>query len=177
MEPLYQHSGSQAAGVNVTVTIGNKIALINNQPIELDVPAQVIQGRTLIPLRFTAEALGAEVSWDGATRRVYITTNGQTPPLSSPAPATSQGVTRETLNLVVNSRTVTVQLVSILPEAQLQPMVVLGDNRVGGVEDLASMAKRKGAVVAVNGTFFNPEDYAATNKLPTELAPCSAPAK
>ena len=32
--------------------------------------------RTLIPLRFSAEEMGATVDWDGATRTVYIWTAG-----------------------------------------------------------------------------------------------------
>ena len=42
----------------------------------LDVPAQIIDSRTLVPIRFVAESTGAGVSWDGLTRRVYVTTSG-----------------------------------------------------------------------------------------------------
>ena len=39
----------------------------------LDVPAQIIDGRTVVPLRFLGEALGAEVEWDGINRQIsYI---------------------------------------------------------------------------------------------------------
>ena len=37
-----------------------------------EVPAQIIEGRTMVPLRFIAEALGAEVGWDGKTYTVTI---------------------------------------------------------------------------------------------------------
>ncbi len=40
--------------------------------IELDVPAQIIGNRTLIPLRAIAEALGKDVKWDGDSRTAYI---------------------------------------------------------------------------------------------------------
>ncbi len=39
----------------------------------LDVPAQIVQDRTLIPLRAVSEALGKTVDWDGETRTVSIT--------------------------------------------------------------------------------------------------------
>ena len=39
----------------------------------LDVPAQIIDGRTVVPLRFLGEALGAEIEWDGVNRQItYI---------------------------------------------------------------------------------------------------------
>ena len=40
---------------------------------ELDVPAQIVNDRTLIPLRAVSEALGKTVSWDGNTRTATIT--------------------------------------------------------------------------------------------------------
>lgn len=41
--------------------------------IPLDVPAQIVQDRTLIPLRAISEALGKTVAWDGSTRTASIT--------------------------------------------------------------------------------------------------------
>lgn len=38
----------------------------------LDVPAKSINGRTMVPLSAIAEAFGAEVKWDGASRSVLI---------------------------------------------------------------------------------------------------------
>lgn len=56
----------------VVLVIGQPEALVNGQPVVLDVPARIVQGRTLIPLRFVAEALGATVEWDGASRTVKV---------------------------------------------------------------------------------------------------------
>jgi hypothetical protein len=39
---------------------------------ELDVPPMVISGRTLVPIRFISEALGAEVQYDAPTRKITI---------------------------------------------------------------------------------------------------------
>ena len=43
-----------------------------SEEVKLDVPAQIINDRTLIPLRAASEALGAEVSWDGDTYTAYV---------------------------------------------------------------------------------------------------------
>lgn len=39
----------------------------------IDVPAQVVDGRTMIPLRALSDSIGADVQWDGSTSTVYIT--------------------------------------------------------------------------------------------------------
>ncbi|MBE7046092.1 MAG: copper amine oxidase N-terminal domain-containing protein [Ruminococcaceae bacterium] len=38
----------------------------------LDVPAQIIDGRTLVPVRAISEAFGADVKWEEETKTVYI---------------------------------------------------------------------------------------------------------
>ena len=38
----------------------------------LDVPAQIVDGRTLIPLRAVSQALGKNVAWDGSTSTALI---------------------------------------------------------------------------------------------------------
>lgn len=46
---------------------------------KIDFPDQEFldsNNRTLIPIRFIAEEMGATVDWDGATRTVYIWTAG-----------------------------------------------------------------------------------------------------
>ena len=57
----------------IRLEIGSQTAYISGEPVALDVPAQIRDGRTLVPLRFVAEALGAAVAWDGATRSITIT--------------------------------------------------------------------------------------------------------
>lgn len=45
---------------------------INAEEITLAVPAKSINGKTLVPLRFIAESLGASVKWDGNSSSVII---------------------------------------------------------------------------------------------------------
>lgn len=40
--------------------------------VEMDVPARIINGRTMIPARFVSEQLGYDVSWDSNTRTVSV---------------------------------------------------------------------------------------------------------
>ncbi len=64
---------AQKDSTSVELVLDSPYALVNSQPKRLDVPATVIGGLTMVPLRFIGEALGAEVKWEGATRTVLIT--------------------------------------------------------------------------------------------------------
>jgi len=60
-------------GVIVVLQIGNQTAWLNGVAVSLDRPPMIINGRTLIPLRFFAESLGCQVNWDGQAYEVSIT--------------------------------------------------------------------------------------------------------
>jgi hypothetical protein len=61
-------------GTSVELWIGNEEAMINGQKEILEVVPFVSEtGRTMLPLRFVIENLGAQVAWDGASRRITIT--------------------------------------------------------------------------------------------------------
>jgi len=58
----------------VSLVVGEKAAYIDGQPVQLDVPAKIIKGRTLVPVRFISEALGNEVIWKQDSKFVAIRT-------------------------------------------------------------------------------------------------------
>lgn len=47
--------------------------VLNGQPLTFDVPPEIRNNRTLVPLRAIFEALGATITWDGATRTITAT--------------------------------------------------------------------------------------------------------
>ncbi len=47
-------------------------ARLNGRALALDVPAQIIEGRTMVPIRLVSEAFGAEVQWNQDTQSVHI---------------------------------------------------------------------------------------------------------
>lgn len=59
----------------ITLQADNTDAWLNGQPLPLDVPAMIIGNRTMVPARFIAEALGADVAWNEAERTVEIKSN------------------------------------------------------------------------------------------------------
>ncbi|WP_338553534.1 CotH kinase family protein [Paenibacillus sp. KS-LC4] len=56
----------------VTLTIGSTTAYVNGTAVTLDVPASVVNGRTLVPVRFISEGLDMDAAWDAATATVRI---------------------------------------------------------------------------------------------------------
>lgn len=58
---------------HITLWIGRKEANVNDRPVQLDAAPYVdANGRTLVPVRFVTEQMGAEVSWDGDRQAVTI---------------------------------------------------------------------------------------------------------
>lgn len=54
------------------LTIGQGTAYVNGNATSLSTPPFVVNGRTLVPLRFLGEASGGYVSWNGQTRTIEI---------------------------------------------------------------------------------------------------------
>lgn len=66
-------TGSKGSN-KIVLRIDSKEAVVNGETRELDVPATIVNGRTLVPARFISESLGAEVLWDGDSKTVIIKT-------------------------------------------------------------------------------------------------------
>jgi hypothetical protein len=65
-------------GVSLKLSIGQTMALVNGRQVPIDnanpkVVPQIIAGRTMLPLRFVTENLGADVQWEGTTQTITIT--------------------------------------------------------------------------------------------------------
>ena len=81
----------------VDLIIGNTNASVNGQGVKLDVPAEVVGGSTLVPIRFVSEAIGADVKWNDAEKIVIITASDDQSSAPAPAPVedtTSDGPVR-----------------------------------------------------------------------------------
>ena len=59
-------------GRTVSLRIGSTQATVDGQPTTLDVAPFVVGARTLVPLRFVAQSLGASVDWNDGTSTVTI---------------------------------------------------------------------------------------------------------
>jgi len=88
------------------MTPGQTQATLNGNAVQMELPPTIIDGRTLIPLRFPAEAFGFGVAWDDARRAAILhspnveegeednTTHAEdpTPPPGPPSPGLARDV-------------------------------------------------------------------------------------
>ena len=61
---------------SIILVIGSKDAEINGKTVTNDVEPKIVNERTMLPIRFIAEALGAKVEWIEETETVKITADG-----------------------------------------------------------------------------------------------------
>lgn len=61
-------------GFTLIMTIDKREALINDQTIEIQQPPRIIEGSTMVPIRFISEATGALVSWNPYVPEVTVFT-------------------------------------------------------------------------------------------------------
>jgi hypothetical protein len=59
-------------GKQIALSINSKTASVSGNKVNLDAPAKIINGYTMVPLRFVGEALNQKIDWDGATKRIII---------------------------------------------------------------------------------------------------------
>lgn len=123
-EPIIIRKGTD----EISLTIGVKTATRNGQSLTLDVPAQMLSGRTMVPLRFISESFGANVAWVSSPPSVRITSpNGElsqaTVERKNGLPSalvftSSKAMTMEQPMLSVDGREVTVKLRNITAQAE-----------------------------------------------------------
>ena len=63
---------SAPTGLSMELTVGQKQILVNGSAQEMDVAPVVIDGRTLVPVRFISEAMSAPLLWDDTTKNVTV---------------------------------------------------------------------------------------------------------
>jgi len=63
------------ATATIVITIDSATFTTNGISHTLDVPAQIIGSRTMLPIRAVLESVGYDLAWDEATRTVIISAN------------------------------------------------------------------------------------------------------
>ncbi len=60
-------------GKQIVMTLNDKNYTVDGEAFELDVPAQVMYERTMVPVRVVSEAFGKSVIWDEENQLIFIT--------------------------------------------------------------------------------------------------------
>ena len=88
----------------VKLTIGQTTAYVNGEAKTLDVAPVIENGRTLMPLRFIAEAMGATVAWDGTTGTATLTAGDNVVVITLGSTTATVGGVAKTLDVPAASR-------------------------------------------------------------------------
>jgi len=60
-------------GSLILITIGDKRASVNGKEVLMEVPAYIVSGYTVVPLRFVTTGLGCKVEWEPMYQMITIT--------------------------------------------------------------------------------------------------------
>lgn len=60
------------SGVNIQLFIDKHDALVNEKSFKLETAPTIVEGNTMLPLRFVSEQFGVNVTWDELTRSVFL---------------------------------------------------------------------------------------------------------
>lgn len=102
--------GNPPAGPAVTLkmTLGKTDYTVNGEAKTMDVAPIIVNSRTMLPVRYVAEALGAEIGWDGATSTATLKTADTEIKITvgaATATVNGQSVTLDSPAFIENSRT------------------------------------------------------------------------
>jgi hypothetical protein len=101
---------ASAPSKRITVTVGSRRATVDTRTVMLDAPAVEIDGATYVPLRFVADSLGAQVSYDSKAERVEVVSSivGRTAGLEQRTPGGSTQIVGTVSAVDLNSAPETV---------------------------------------------------------------------
>lgn len=81
-DPTNSTAYAEKDGVTIRMPIGSDRIFRNDSPIQMDATIQLVHDRTMIPLRFVSEALGADVTWKEAASTSPFTVTVKTKAVS-----------------------------------------------------------------------------------------------
>lgn len=92
-------------GAVVVLTIDSMVATVDGKEYKLDVPAKIIKGRTVVPLRFLSQGLKAKVLWEQETQTAIVIDEEEA--TATEAEATTTDATAETTTDATDDATTT----------------------------------------------------------------------
>ncbi|QQZ63596.1 phosphodiester glycosidase family protein [Paenibacillus sonchi] len=147
-------------GTTVVLVSGQASASVGGKSVKLSERPFSGNGTTYVPLSLISQTFGLQLVWNKTSASLTIAAgdDSATLPVLSGAliSAGSPAAVSSRHTYTVGGRSFPVQMVTVsLLHPALKLDVVLAGNTVGRTEALGSIAKRSGAVAAINGTFFD----------------------
>ena len=146
----------------LTVNIGESCYYLNGEAHSIDVPAQIINSSTMLPLRAIGEASGCEVLWDGETKMATIvdTSSVSTQPIEGTIYTTDKAESEFIQALTATNSEFNTKAVEFI-----QLFQKVNTEGINGAEDLATVRAQSA------------EMHDASTKAAQAIAALSAPAK
>lgn len=153
--PVAQTITAQKDLTTIQLAINNRNALVNGRNVVLEQAATLVNGRTFVPLRFVAEATGAQVDWNAPLQLVSIRANStiaQNPLPNTPTvpaynvPTTPVNTFPPVVNggtQVADARTISVPNGIVIP-VQIDQSVSSATARVGQTFTATVISRRMG---------------------------------
>lgn len=157
LEQVYVTKGDRL----VVIPVNTKYAYIDGVRTELTTPAKIINNKTMIPLRFAAEALDFNVGWDKVTRiatindKSYATTEATTvaTTVKPVTEATTQATTAAPTTVAATTVTTTVSQTTTFATTTTKAQTAVSDN--GGIPDRVNTTGGKDCGYdAQNGRYY-----------------------
>ncbi|MDD2620417.1 MAG: copper amine oxidase N-terminal domain-containing protein [Syntrophomonadaceae bacterium] len=74
---IQREASGKLAAVDIILKIGDEKVRVNGKTRLMDTVAIAANGRTMVPVRFVSEYLGAEVRWHDASKAAHVFSKGQ----------------------------------------------------------------------------------------------------
>ncbi|CAN7463526.1 copper amine oxidase N-terminal domain-containing protein [Paenibacillus sp. LjRoot153] len=78
----YANDGKNSVGVKIQLAINELMATVNGQKMTLSTPPVLLNNTTMVPLRFIADALKADLTWNTEDQSITLKYAGHTIKLS-----------------------------------------------------------------------------------------------
>lgn len=145
----------------IQLKIDSDICKVGDVEKKLNIPAQIINSRTFIPLRDVAEIFGEFVDWEEKTRTVLIGNENEVKLFKenlaksevSETKTTSNSSPLETLEKNIQGKNVKACYIS--PNSNYKFKLAKANDALVGDESFSSIVSRNNAIAAINGNFFD----------------------
>ena len=151
-----------AGGKVLRIALNAAVMDVNGTAVPLDVPAQNVAGRILVPMRAICEALGKEVDWHAGGLIVVSDRKNLLDPVTDAALVQqafalfAEPVSYRAATVSTASGSKTVHVVTVRPDdPRVRFEVGLPDTMLDRTADFAALAREKGAQAAINANFFS----------------------
>ncbi len=164
-------------GTAINMWVGKSGATVNGQPVDMPSPPVIVNGTTMVPVRFVAESLRLTVSFLDELRTVVISESAVSSDVvngfecvafyrdalkqntAKPTqPASGSGVAFSTRSVATSSGNVSADVITVDLSSGVKVKTVLVDNALNHTASFKDIVATYKPLAAVNGNFFNAYD-------------------